>query len=138
MAAAIVPCHQVPPLMPPEWKLAESATLVSWLSPKANIGYCFFSLSPTLIKTRYQKIRNLFFKRHIKSIQLSVLPFCLLFTAQLQLQMSIKKNLWQTSVNYVFDTNDKLSLVKSKWSILMVQVRLYVLGWLTRLIRMMI
>ena len=50
---------------PSEQILAESAALASWLSPKAIVGFKFFFPNFEYVsRTKYQKMRSIFFKMH--------------------------------------------------------------------------
>ena len=65
-----LPANQHSQFDSPELGWAKSALLDGWVTPKAIMGCHFFSL-PTFVnksKPKYQKNRNLFFKRHLKLI----------------------------------------------------------------------
>ena len=51
---------------PSEQILAESAALASWLSPKAIVGFNFFSfpIFEYVSRPKYQKMRSIFFKMY--------------------------------------------------------------------------
>ena len=58
-------------ISPLEHVLAESAALIC-LSQKAIVECHFFPTFEHMSRPKYQKIRNIFFVRHLKLMQLSV------------------------------------------------------------------